>query len=181
MELSGSGSSDSTRVRFSAVLLTLLFLVVAALIFVGVYLALPGDQHFWALVTIGILSLLFALFSYFSQALSREPIFQRSLTWGFLGMGFATLFLTVVLAPNPDAPFGARFAGTILLLLVLTVVVGVAIWRARTLGQEHARTKTRENWESRPPPSAFTYSAAQGAPGAPSEPAPTAQPPSGGA
>jgi hypothetical protein len=174
-------ASNGARVRISAAVLTLILLVIAGLLFLGIFLALPAEQHFSALLFIGGLSLLFALLSYFAQGFAREPVVQRSLTWGFLGMGFATLFLTVSFAQNPEVAFFPwRFGGLILLMILLAGVIGFAAWRARTLGEEHSRLRSRQSWDSRPAPSAFDYPAAKGAPVSSPSDVPSSPPPPGG-
>ncbi|HYK92579.1 MAG TPA: hypothetical protein VEY07_00865, partial [Thermoplasmata archaeon] len=93
--LSARGAASMSGAIFGVILLA-----IAALIFFGIYVALPANQHFFALITIGILSLVFALGGYFSQALTREPSMIRLVTYGFLAMGFAMLVLTLLVAPD---------------------------------------------------------------------------------
>jgi O-antigen/teichoic acid export membrane protein len=166
---------SSAGTAMTGALLGGLLLVVAALLFVGVYLVLPQDDHFYALITIGILSLLFALGSYLGSALTREPGAARLATFGFLGMGFATLLLTLILAPANPLTLIAQLIGLVLVVLVLIAVVAFARWRASSLGREAQRRERRQEWSSAPAPSAFSYAAAQK-----SEAPPPQAPPSGG-
>ena len=162
------------RDRWSGLVLTVLFLVIAAVLFAAIYLSLPGQQHFWALIAIGILSLIFALGSYLMESLSRQPTAQRSLAWGFFGMGFAVLFLTVGLAPT----YGLMTAvlalyDLVVILVVLVVTVGLIAWRGRAVRATENQQVARAAWRNEPAPSAFSYATAN----APSVPA-TAPPPS---
>ena len=75
--------------------LTALFLVIAGLVFAALFVTLPGNQHFYALLAIGIVALFFSLGSYLAEALSRNPTAERSLAWGFFGIGIAVLLLAV--------------------------------------------------------------------------------------
>src|SRR5271157_1521722 len=122
----------------SGMLLTALFLVVAILLFIAIYFALPDNQHYGALLLIGVLSLVFALACYFAEALSREPTSQRSLAWGFFGMGFTVLVLTVVLA----------------------IAVAFIVWRTRAVRATENQMVSRAAWRNEPAPSAFTYGTA---------------------
>ncbi len=169
--LSGRGAALSV----SGILLAGLLLLIAALIFVGVYFALPQDDHFFGLITIGILSLVFALGAYLSQSLTRDPSAVRLATFGFLGMGFAVLLLTIVLGPSNPLTFVGQIVGLVLVLLVLVGIVVFARWRASTMGREAVREERRQAWSSAPAPSAFDYAAAQKAAGPPPQ-----APPSGG-
>ena len=168
------------RDRWSGLVLTVLFLVVAAVLFAAIYLSLPGQQHYWALILIGILSLVFAIGSYLLESLSREPTAQRSLAWGFFGMGFAVLFLTVGLAPT----YGLLTAvlalySLLILLVVLVVAVALIVWRGRAVRATENQQVSRAAWRNEPAPSAFSYATAN-APSVPSTaPPPTpANPPS---
>ena len=168
------------RDRWSGLVLTVLFLVVAAVLFAAIYLSLPGQQHYWALILIGILSLVFAIGSYLLESLSREPTAQRSLAWGFFGMGFAVLFLTVGLAPT----YGLLTAvlalySLLILLVVLVIAVALIVWRGRAVRATENQQVSRAAWRNEPAPSAFSYATAN-APSVPSTaPPPTpANPPS---
>ena len=162
----------------SGVLFGIVMLAVAALLFVGIYVALPQNDHFFGLVTIGILSLVFAVASYFGSALSREPGMARLATYGFLGMGFAVLLLTISLAPGNPLTLVAQLIGLVFVLLALAAVIGFAWWRAGTQGREAQRVQRRQEWAASPPPSAFDYAAAQKAPTVTPQSPPGGAPPS---
>jgi hypothetical protein len=169
----------------SAAALGILLLAIAVLAFVGIYLALPGQGHFYALVWIGILALIMAAASYVGSSLTRDPSAVRLATFGFLGMGFAILLLTIAVGPdNPLLPSGqstsiGQIAWLIVLLVLLVGVVFGARWRANEMGRQNRRSEQRTEWGQSTPKSAFEYAAAQttSAPPAASPPAPTSSPP----
>ncbi len=159
--------------KWNAVVLTAIFLIVGAILFYLVYLAFPSDQHFYGLVWIGILALIFAAVCYLAESFSRDPAAQRSLAWGFFGMGFAVLFLTIGLAPTYGISLGVwQYVGLLLTAIALGVAIALIGWRMRAVQTTARREVVREEWRERPAPSAFTYAAAN----SPSVPA-TAPPP----
>ncbi len=148
----------------SAYVITAILLVAAALLFYAIYLALPAQQHFVALLWIGALALVFGLASYLLGSVSRDPAAQRSVAYGFLGMGFATLFFSVGLGHyyGVESQLGMIEGLIALLLLVVVVVAGIA-WRTRTRLSDRAREETRAAWRDQAStPSAFSYAAANG-------------------
>jgi MFS family permease len=178
-----SSAAAPTRTGWSGIVLTALFLVIAVIFFLLVYLAFPGSQHFYGLLWIGILALVFAILSYFAESFSRQPTAQRSLAWGFFGMGFAVLFLTIGLAPSYGISLGGwQLIGLLLTTIALAVSVALIGWRMRAVRSTAAREAVREQWRERPAPSAFSYAAANSpsvpstAP-APATPAGTPPPP----
>ena len=174
--MSSSGLGSSRGAGVGAVLLSLILLVVAALVFGAIYLI--DSDHYGALLWIGSICLLLAVVSYFLQSLSRDPLVQRSLGWGFMGMGFTLLFLTVGVSPSISTTW--RIAGFVVLLLLLAVAVGGVSWRMRTVSEEHSMETRRREWAGRPAPNAFDYGGGlPPAPPAPSDPMPPL-PPSGG-
>jgi MFS family permease len=148
--------------RWSGALLTALFLVLAVVVFLLIYYAFPGNQHYTALLLIGIVSLIFALGSYLAESFSRDPSYQRSLAWGFFGMGFAVLFLTVGLGPYYISSITTvdQLAGLVVLLVVLIVTVALIAWRVRAVRATENREVPRAAWRSESAPSAFSYAAA---------------------
>ena len=166
------------RDKWSPWVLTGLFLVVAVLVFAGIYLSLPGSAHFFALIGIGILSLVFALGSYLMEAMSREPTAQRSLAWGFFGMGFAVLLLTIGLGPTYGVlGIVAAVWSLAIVVAVLVVAVGLIAWRGRAVRATENQQVSRAEWRQEPAPSAFSYSTAN-SPSVPST-APPPSPPAG--
>ncbi len=175
-----SGGAGGRRGTVSGLVLAVLFLAVAALLFVAVYYVLPGHDHFYGLIAIGILSLFFALGAYLAEAFSTQAPIQRAVSWAFAGMGFATLLLTLVFAPNSPLSFVSTIIGILLVLLVLIVAVAGTRWR---VGQERGvaqRESQREAWRARPAPSAFTYATAHPPGEAPPPSSGPAPPPPGG-
>jgi hypothetical protein len=175
--------APSGRQGISAAILTALFLVVAALLFYGIYLALPQNHEFGALLLIGVLSLVFALGCYLLESASRDPAAQRSLAWAFLAMGFATLFLTVGLGPTYGVEsFGGFLEGMIILVIFLAITVALISWRIRGVQAVAHQEVARAAWRSEAPVSALSYSTAN-APSAPTTtpPPPRTPPSSGGA
>ncbi len=162
-----------TSTKWNAIVLTAIFLVVGAILFYLIYLAFPSDQHFYGLVWIGILALVLAAVCYLAESFSRDPAAQRSLAWGFFGMGFAVLFLTIGLAPSYGISLGVwQYVGLLLTAIALGVAIALVGWRMRAVRTTERREAVREQWRERPAPSAFTYAAAN----SPSVPA-TAPPP----
>jgi MFS family permease len=167
-------ATPAPRTRWSGLVLTALFLIVGAILFYLIYLALPSSQHFYGLIWIGIISLVFAILCYFAESFSRDPSAQRSLAWGFFGMGFAVLFLTIGLAPSYGISLGVwQLVGFLFTIIALGVSIALIGWRTRALKATAARNAVREEWRERPAPSAFSYAAAN----SPSVPT-TAAPPS---
>jgi hypothetical protein len=158
--------------------LTAIFLVIAGLVFYLVYLSLPGSQHFYALLWIGILSLIFAIFCYLAEAISLNPTVQRSLAWAFFGLGFTTLFLTVGLAPSYGVALGIwQPIGFLILAIALGISIALIAYRVRFVRRTAVREQRREEWREGSAPSAFSYAAAN-SPSVPST-APPPSPPGG--
>jgi hypothetical protein len=135
--------------------------IVGALLFSTIYLILPGNGHFYGLVTIGILSLVFALGAYLAQAIAPDPMMPRALAWGFAGLGFALLIGSVLVNPTNVLNFVAQVVVLIVVLLFLVVTLVGAYWRYRAVAVEHVRLERREGWKASSPPSALDYAAAQ--------------------
>jgi len=148
--------------RWSGVLLTGLFLLLAVVVFLLLFYAFPQDQHYTALLLIGIVSLIFALGCYLAESFSRSPSYQRSLAWGFFGMGFAVLFLTVGLGPYYISGITVveQLVGLLVLIVVLIVSVALIAWRDRAVRATENQQVPRAAWRNEPPPSAFSYAAA---------------------
>lgn len=171
--------SASGRPKWNAIVLTVIFLAVAVILFYLVYLALPASQHFFGLIWIGILALIFAVVCYLAESFSRDPAAQRSLAWGFFGMGFAVLFLTLGLAPSYGVALGNwQLVGLLVTAIALGISIALVAWRQRAVQATAAREVVREEWRQRPAPSAFDYATAR----SPSVPAtaPPPPPPAGG-
>lgn len=165
------------RTGWNAIVLTAIFLVIGALLFYLIYLAFPADQHFYGLVWIGILALVISVVCYLAESISRDPAAQRSLAWGFFGMGFAVLFLTIGLAPSYGIALGIwQYVGLLLTAIALGISIALIGWRLRALDRTQRREGVREQWRERPAPSAFSYAAAN-SPSVPST-APPSSPPS---
>jgi FtsH-binding integral membrane protein len=178
-------TSPAATARWSGPVLTVLFLVIAALIFYAVFLLFPANSHFLGLIWIGILALVFAGGSYLAESASRDPTYQRSLAWGFAGLGFAVLYLSLGLAPTYGVVLGLwQYLGLILTTVAVAVMVGLIAWRQRSVAATQAREVPRAEWRSKPAPSALTYAAANSPSvpaSAPSPPAPAGPtPPPGG-
>jgi len=149
---------------WGAWLLAAIFLLIAALIFATLYYAFPASNHWYALIGIGIIALVFSLGSYFAEAASREPTIQRSLAWGFFGMGFAVLLITVGIGPMYGIlTMVIALVGLVLVLAVLFITVGLMMWRVRAVQRTALREAPRESWRKEPTPSALSYSTATSA------------------
>ncbi len=166
--------------RLAGLVLGLLLLAAAAILFYLVYAAFPAHDHFGGLLAIGILSLLFALGSYFGEAFSREPVTQRTLAWAFFGLGFAVLFLTIAIGPTYGAINATwQLIGLLITLVVLIVAVALISWRTAALQRTEKRMVARKAWDEEPAPSAFAYATAA-SPDAPVVPVtPPSAPPAG--
>jgi hypothetical protein len=153
-----------------------MFLALAVVLFLLFYYAFPQNQHYTALLLIGIVSLIFALGCYLAESISRNPSYQRSLAWGFFGMGFAVLFLTVGLGPYyvPSVVSTvAALEGLVVLIVVLIVTVFLIGWRVRAVRATENQQVPRAAWRTETAPSAFSYAAAT----APSVPTTSPPPP----
>jgi len=169
------------RAKWSGALLTGLFLILAVLIFLLLYYTFTANQHYDALLLIGVVSLIFALGCYLAESLSRDPSYQRSLAWGFFGMGFAVLFLTVGLGQyylgSSVISTTDQLTGLVILVAVLIVTVALIAWRGRAVRATQNQQIPRAEWRKEPAPSAFTYAAAN-SPSVPTTAPPPSSPPS---
>jgi len=157
-----SSAIQPVPTRWSGALLTALFVVLAAVVFLLIYYAFPANQHYLGLLVIGVVSLIFAIGCYLAESFSRDPSYQRSLAWGFFGMGFAVLFLTVGLGPYYVSGITVveQLAGLVILIVVLIVSVALIAWRVRALRATENQQVPRAAWRSETAPSAFSYAAA---------------------
>ena len=159
---SPSPSLQPVATRWSGTLLTALFVVFAVVVFLLIYYAFPANQHYTALLLIGVVSLLFALGSYLAESFSRDASYQRSLAWGFFGMGFSVLFLTVGLGPYYVSSVTTvdQLIGLAVLIALLIISVALIAWRVRAVRATENREVPRAAWRSETAPSAFSYAAA---------------------
>ncbi len=172
-----SSAMQPVRTGWSGALLTALFLALAVVVFLLLYLSFTTDQHYTALLLIGIVSLLFALGCYLAESLSRTPSYQRSLAWGFFGMGFSVLFLTVGLGPYYNITTTTEaLDGLVVLLIVIIVTVALIAWRVRAVRATENQQIPRAGWRNETPPSAFSYAAAN-SPSVPTTAPPASTPP----
>lgn len=154
--------ASAPAAKWSPVILTALLLLAAGLLFAAIYFALPADHEFYALVLIGILALFFCVASYFAEALSRTPVAQRSMAWGFFGMGFAVLFASVLLGPMYiGLSIVVELIALVVLVLALVVAVAFVGWRSRSKAATRERLAKREAWQAANSPSALDYAAAR--------------------
>ena len=159
---------------WGAWVLAAIFLVIAVLIFAALYLLYPASNHWYALIGIGVIALVFSLGSYLAEAASRGPTIQRSLAWGFFGMGFAVLLITTAIGPMYSVlSVAGALIGLVVILAALFVTVGLMMWRVRSVARTAAREQPREAWREEPPKSALSYSTAT----SPSVPMVTPPPP----
>jgi MFS family permease len=157
--------------RWNGWLITGLFVIAAALLFLLIYYALPANRHYGALIVIGIVALFLALGSYLAQSFSRQPTAQRGLAWGFMGMGFAILFISVGIGGSYGVSTTYVLLGLLLIVAVLIVSVALIGWRGRALQRTANREVPRAAWRNEPAPSAFAYAAAN-SPSVPEVPPP---------
>jgi hypothetical protein len=134
----------------------------SALLFLLIWFVLPGDNHYLALATIGILSLLFALGSTIGRAFTRGDYALKALAWGYVGLGFALLIGSLILAGSMSF-IGLLFeiVGLLLVVLLMGIVAGLAVWGAGSLVSTQRREMRRESWRAATPASAFDYTTAR--------------------
>ncbi|HEV2428968.1 MAG TPA: hypothetical protein VGV64_03860 [Thermoplasmata archaeon] len=160
--------------RLAAGAAALVLLVVLGLVLTLIYLTVPGDDHVTALLSMGVISLVFGLVAYFAQALGQSVHALRMLTMGFGGLGFGLLILTILFAPSsPDETIDpiARIVGLVVVFLVLAGVLAGAAWSARGRAHDAVREARRAEWTSKPAPNALDYPTAR-SPNAPPPSAP---------
>jgi hypothetical protein len=162
-----------TGSKVAAWVVAAILLVVGVLLFYGIYLVVTN--HFYALLTIGIVAVVFALVAYLAESISRQPSVQRAAAWGFYGMGFAVLLLTIGLNPGTTLTAGWQITGLIIVLVLLAASIAGVGWRYRSTASEQSRQTERTTWESKSPPSAFSYTT-----GGPTNPPVPTPPPTGG-
>jgi glucan phosphoethanolaminetransferase (alkaline phosphatase superfamily) len=164
--------APSRGVKWSAAVLAALLGVAAVLLFAAIYFALPAHNHYYALIGIGILALVFSVGSYFAEAFSQRPVAQRALAWGFMAMGFTVLLVSIALGPMfIQLALVAEFVALLVVVLALIVAVAFIAWRTRALAATELRLRKREAWQASGSPSALDYPAAH-APSTPQVPAP---------
>ncbi|MCI4349606.1 MAG: hypothetical protein L3J93_05260 [Thermoplasmata archaeon] len=173
----GATRVDPIGGKVSGALLVVVLAVIVAILMSLVYVLNPSDQHVPALLEMGILSLVFALLAYFGRAFTHQPRFPQAISWGFTGLGFGLLLLTLGLAPSGTIEGLQRVGGFLVVLIALAVVLLFAVWGARGAASEASRGAERARWASQPAPNALNYAAA--APPATTATQPTA-PPTGG-
>ncbi|MCI4358902.1 MAG: hypothetical protein L3J95_00515 [Thermoplasmata archaeon] len=140
--------------------LAIVLAAIAAIVFLLVYLGLPGNDHVGALLSIGVLSLVFALVTYFGQSLSSSAGPIEAVSWGFTGLGFGLLLLTLGFAPASTMSFTGRLLGFLVVLIGLALVIVIAGWRWRGRALDTARAAEHTAWTRRPPTNALDYPAA---------------------
>ncbi len=154
-----------------------IILAVAALIlFLAIYFALPQDNHYLALSTIGSVSLVFALVSYFGRAFTLAGALLQNMSWGFAGLGFALIVGSLLL--------GGSFIGLVLELVYLfftVILIGawafLVVWRRGTQQTSQRLEAHRQGWRASTPASAFDYTTARPNTPAPAPVEPNQNPP----
>ncbi|MCI4345505.1 MAG: hypothetical protein L3K07_01935 [Thermoplasmata archaeon] len=169
--------------RLSGAVALVIIVVLAAIVFLAVWLAFPNDGHFVGLLAIGVLALVLALLTYFLQAAASDPNPVRAAGWGLFGMGGAILLLTILLDAPASVSTGSKLAGVFVVLVALAIGFLGAAWRGRTRATETNRQQSQASWRQKPVTSAFSYSSANPPAVAPPPPPPGTPPPgaSGGA
>ncbi|MCI4355721.1 MAG: hypothetical protein L3K18_01070 [Thermoplasmata archaeon] len=137
------------------------FALVAGLVFAAILLAVPQNNHFFSLLAVGILCLVFSLGAYLAQAAVPSPGAIRALSWGFGGAGFTVLFGTILFDSAGILFFLEQLVAVIIVALFLLVALGGAYWRHRALALTAVRMERRADWQSQAPRSALDYPAAQ--------------------
>jgi hypothetical protein len=150
---------------------------IAVITFVIAWLASPGQNHYGALILIGILALIYSLLTYLVRAFTIDPTPLQGAGWGFYGLGAAVLILAVVFDAPPGSSIIGQLLGVIVVLIVLFVGFLGAAWRSRTNASDRNRAQGREAWRQQPVSSAFSYGTAN--PPAVGTPPAAGSPPSG--
>jgi len=167
-------ASPTGTTSTGAIVASIAIVAASALLFIAIWLAIsPQDNHYLALLTIGIVSLVFALVCYFGRAFTRAGSALQALSWGYAGFGFVLLIGSLLFgAPAIGAVF--EFVGLFLVAILIGAVGVLAVWRRNSDRMTQAREAKRETWRAATPRSAFDYSTAR-----PNVPAPTAPPSDG--
>ncbi|MFI5415421.1 MAG: hypothetical protein ACHQ16_07190, partial [Candidatus Lutacidiplasmatales archaeon] len=126
-----------------------------------ILLAVPQNNHFFSLLAVGILCLVFSLGTYIAQAAVPNPGLVRALSWGFGGAGFTVLFGTILFDSGGILFFLEQLVAVIVVAVFLLIALGGAYWRHRALALTAVRMEQRAAWQSQPPRSALDYPAAQ--------------------
>jgi hypothetical protein len=158
-------SSPGMRVSgttLGAIVAVITLAAASALLFLLIWFVEPGDDHFIALATIGILSLFFALGSTIGRAFTRGDYALKALAWGYVGLGFALLIGSLVLAGSMSF-IGLLFeiVGLLLVVLLMGIVAALAVWGAGSVVATQRREMRREAWKATTPASAFDYTTAR--------------------
>ena len=154
-------AAASNPVRIAGTLFVAILVLIAALVFAGIYFALPSD-HVAALLSIGVVSLVFALVADPGPVGDPKP---RHAARARLGVRGARLRGTLRDHPRPGFSVTTEIIALILVLLALAVMVAGVWWMGRSQSADAPRMEARRDWDSRPPQSALSYSTAQGTPG----------------
>jgi O-antigen/teichoic acid export membrane protein len=168
-----ASATAASRTSAGSIVGAVILPVAALLISLAIWFAFPQDNHYFALSTIGSVSLIFALVSYFGRAFTQAGAALQSLSWGFAGLGFALIVGSLLL--------GGSYLGIVLELVYLFIVViligawaFLVVWRRGSLQAVQKTEAHRESWRASTPASAFDYTTAR-----PNLP-PTAPPPAEG-
>jgi hypothetical protein len=172
-----SGATPARRI--SGAVFAAILLVVAALLFYFVYLVVSPTSAFQALLWIGFLALVFALVAYLMESAVAQPLLARAVSWGFMGMGFTVLFVTIGLYPDSSVTTTNRIELAIGALVLLAIAVLGVYWRSGQLPAEAQRNESRAAWQARPTVSAFDYTTSRPADVPPPTTGTPPRPPSG--
>jgi hypothetical protein len=153
-------ASSSTGRQIAGWAFVVILLAIAALIFAVTWLVESPTSVFYALVAIGALALVMALAAYLMRAAVAKVVIAEATSWGFLGMGFTVLLVTIGLYPDSTVSTTTRIVYAIVVLIVLAIAVLGFYWGAGQRPAEAARLAERQEWRQQPTVSAFEYTTA---------------------
>lgn len=167
-----SSGTSARGTSLGAIVAVVTLAAASALLFLLIWFVLPEDDHYLALATIGILSLFFALGTTVGRAFSHADLALKMLSWGYVGLGFALLIGSLVIAGSMSF-IGLVFelVGLVLVVVLMGIVAGLAVWGSGSARATQRREMQRQAWKASTPASAFDYTTAR-----PSIPSPSAGP-----
>ncbi|MCI4352807.1 MAG: hypothetical protein L3K14_05395 [Thermoplasmata archaeon] len=153
-------TTTPTKFAAGALVVVGIFLAVSVLLFLAIWFAVPWYNHYLALTIIGLLSLVFAVVSYFGQAITSAGGAFQALSWGYLGLGFALLIGSILLL-GPTIGLVLELVGLLLLVVLIGLAGAFAVWRRAAVQSGQQREARRDAWRASNPRSAFDYTTAR--------------------
>jgi membrane protease YdiL (CAAX protease family) len=151
-----AGSSASSNLNPTAVILGVVFLLILAIIAAVLFLSFSQNGYYLGMLYTGILALVFTLGLYLCSALVRGN-FLRLTSTGTFWFGIVLLLGADLATPDSAFPgstsstddFGPGFARVPLLvitLIIMAIGLGVSIWQSNARKVEQVREDKRAEW-----------------------------------